>query len=122
MPVKLFVGAPIGSGKQYFNWIHIDDLCGIYIKAIGDLALSGAYNAVAPHPVTNKVLTKKIASVLERPLWLPPVPGFIVKMIAGQVAEVALNGGRVSSQKIESAGFAFRYETIDAALGEIFGG
>lgn len=121
-PVKLFVGAPIGSGKQYFNWIHIDDLCGIYIKAIGDPALSGVYNAVAPHPVTNKVLTKKIASVLERPLWLPRVPGFIVKMIAGQVAEVALNGGRVSSQKIESTGFAFRYQTIDAALGEIFGG
>jgi uncharacterized protein len=120
MPVKFFVGAPIGSGKQYFNWIHIDDLCGIYMKAIEDAAISGAYNAVAPHPVTNRLLTRKIADVLNRPLWLPPVPAFIVRIIAGQVAEVVLNGGMISSEKIKSCGFTFQFKTIESALADIF--
>ena len=120
MPVKFFVGAPIGTGNQYFNWIHIDDLCAIYIKAIRDVSMTGAYNAVAPHPVTNREMTKEIAVALKRPLWLPPVPGFVVRIIAGQVAEVVLKGARVSSEKIESAGFQFQFTSIDAALRNIY--
>jgi uncharacterized protein len=119
MPVKFFVGAPIGSGKQYFNWIHIDDLCRIYMNAIEDAAMSGVYNAVAPHPVTNRILTRKIADVLKRPLWLPPIPAFVVRIIAGQVAEVVLKGGMISSEKIESAGFSFQFKTIESALADI---
>ena len=82
--------------------------------------MTGTYNAVAPHPVTNRELTKKIAVVLQRPLWLPPVPGFVVRIIAGQVAEVVLKGGRVSSEKIEAAGFKFQFTSIDAALRNIY--
>lgn len=121
MPVKFFVGAPIGTGKQYFNWIHIDDLCRIYLKAIEDPGMRGAFNAVAPHAVTNKTLTKEIANVLNRPLWLPSIPAFLVRIIAGQVAEVVLKGGRISSGKIQSAGYVFQFPTIDAALREIYG-
>lgn len=119
-PVKFFVGAPLGSGKQFFNWIHLDDLCAIYLKAIEDASIHGAYNAVAPTPVTNRELTKEIARVLKKPLWLPPVPGIVVKLIAGDVAEVVLNGGEVSSEKIRSAGFRFEYATLASALTEIY--
>ena len=118
-PVKFFVGAPLGSGKQYMNWIHLDDLCGIYIKAIGDDSMRGAYNAVAPEPVTNERLTEEIAKILKRPLWLPAVPGFIVKAIAGEVADVVLSGGKISSEKVEKAGFSFRFPTLREALRDV---
>ncbi len=119
-PIKYFVGAPLGSGEQYVSWIHIDDLCRIYIKAIEDTSMRGAYNAVAPHPVTNRELTRAIARALKRPLWLPAVPGFIVRIIAGEVADVVLKGGRVSSEKIEKAGFDFQFRSIDSALEDLY--
>jgi uncharacterized protein (TIGR01777 family) len=119
MPVRFFVGAPLSSGKQYFNWVHIADLCRMYIKGIEDESMTGVYNAVAPQPITNRLLTKKIASTLNRPLWMPAVPGFVVRTIAGGVAEVVLAGGKVSSQKIESSGFQFQFQTIDSALQDV---
>ena len=119
-PVKFFVGAPLGTGKQFFNWIHLDDLCGIYIKALEDASMGSAYNAVAPAPVRNKELTKEIARVLDRPLWLPPVPAFIVKLIAGEVAEVVLHGGKVSCEKIRNTGFQYQFRTLPSALREIY--
>ncbi|MEX2231704.1 MAG: TIGR01777 family oxidoreductase [Cyclobacteriaceae bacterium] len=115
-PVKFFVGASLGSGKQLVNWIHIDDLCRIFIRAIEDPSMQGPYNAVAPQPVTNKTLTVEIARALKRPLWLPPVPGFVVKLIAGDVAEIVLKGGKVSSQKIEREGFDFQFKDVRGAL------
>lgn len=120
LPVKLFVGAPLGTGNQYFNWIHLEDLCGIYLKAIEDLSMRGAYNAVAPDPVTNRELTKTIADVLGRTLWLPAVPGFVVRLIAGEVAEVVLTGGEVAADKIRQEGFVFRFDTLRSALTDIF--
>ncbi|HEX8037833.1 MAG TPA: TIGR01777 family oxidoreductase, partial [Chryseosolibacter sp.] len=121
-PVKFFVGAPLGSGHQYVNWIHLDDLCQVYVKAIEDTSMQGAYNAVAPNPVTNRELTRAIAKVLKRPLWLPAVPGFAVKLLAGEVAEVVLKGGKVSAEKIEKAGFEFQFKTINRALQALYGG
>ena len=121
-PVKFFVGAPLGSGQQYFNWIHIDDLCGIYLKAIEDPSMQGPYNAVAPNPVTNRELTEEIASILKRPLWLPAVPGFVVRLIAGEVAEIVLEGGKVSADKLKAAGFDFRFATVRRALEDIYSG
>lgn len=118
-PVKFFVGAPLGSGKQLVNWIHIDDLCRIFIRAIEDPSMQGPYNAVAPQPVTNKTLTVEIARALKKPLWLPSVPGFVVKLIAGDVAEIVLRGGKVSSQKIDRAGFDFQFIDVRAALKDL---
>ena len=115
-PVRFFVGAPLGSGDQYFNWIHLDDLCSLYVKAIEDTSLRGVYNAVAPNPVTNRELTRTIAYVLKKPLWLPPVPAFVVRAIAGEVSELVLRGGKISSDKAQRAGFEFQYRTIDKAL------
>ena len=118
-PVKYFVGAPLGTGHQYFNWIHLDDLCGIYMKAIEDPQMAGAFNAVAPNPVTNRELTRTIAHVLKRPLLLPPIPAFVVKLIAGDVAELVLRGGKIASEKIEKAGFEFRFRTVNKALEDL---
>lgn len=115
-PIKFFVGAPLGTGRQYVNWIHIDDLCSIYLQAIGDASMNGAYNAVAPNPVTNEELTRALARALRRPLWLPSVPAFAVKLVAGEVAELVLRGGKISSKKIESTGFSFRFETAHSAI------
>ncbi len=117
-PVKFFVGAPLGSGNQFVNWIHLDDLCRMYVTAIENPRMQGPYNGVAPNPVTNRELTKHIAKALRRPLWLPPVPGFVVKLIAGDVAELVLKGGKVSS-KIENTGFEFQFQTVDAALSDL---
>ncbi len=122
LPVRYFVGAPLGSGRQFVNWIHLDDLCGMYIKAIEDTRMHGPYNGVAPNPISNRELTKQIARVLKRPLWLPPVPGFVVKLIAGEVAELVLKGGKISSQKIQETEFEFEFETVDAALQELLSG
>lgn len=119
MPIKFFVGAPLGSGKQFVNWIHIEDVCRMYMKAVDDPSMEGVFNAVAPNPVTNAELMHELARVLKRPLWLPPVPGFIVKLIAGEVGEVVLKGGRISSRKIQQSGFKFQFETVRSALEDL---
>lgn len=116
MPIKIGFGSPIGSGKQYIPWIHIDDLCDIYIKAIEDSQMVGAYNAVAPEHVTNEEFTKTIAAILKRALWFPNVPAFVMKLLFGKMSEILLQGSRVSSEKIKDAGYNFLYQSLEMAL------
>ena len=118
-PIKMFVGAPLGPGDQYMPWIHIDDLSEIFIKSIEDETMHGVYNGVAPHPVTNDGLTKAIANKVSRPVFPINVPGFALKVIAGEFAESLIGGARVSSRKVENAGFEFSYPDIDAALNHL---
>ncbi len=118
-PVKLFAGAPLGSGKQQVSWIHMDDLCAMFINALTDEQINGVYNAVAPHPVTNKELTGTIAKVLNKPMVLPSIPPFVIKMIVGPMAEIVLNGSRISSAKIQKAGFKFQFNKIEEALNDL---
>ncbi len=120
-PVRFFVGAPLGSGRQWVNWIHVDDLVAMYIRAIKDPTMRGAYNAVAPNPVTNRQLMSEIAKTLRRPMWLPAVPGAAVRLIAGDVAEYVLKGGRVSSGAVERAGFEFKFTDVRSALEDLIG-
>ncbi len=120
-PVRLFAGAPLGSGRQFMSWIHVDDLCGIFIKAVEDPSLTGAYNGVAPNPVTNRVLTKEIARVLHKPLLLPPVPSFVLKILLGEMAALVLRGNRVSAKKILDAGYRFKFENIGEAMEDLLG-
>ena len=115
-PVKLGIGSAIGSGKQYLPWIHIDDLCEIYIKAIEDKAMSGAYNAVAPDYVTNKDFTKILASVLDKPFCFPHVPAFLMKAMFGEMSDLLLKGSRVSSDKILKTGYKFHFPDLKSAL------
>jgi len=115
-PVRLLAGAPLGSGKQYMSWIHIDDLCRLFIRAIEDPQFEGVYNAVAPHPVTNKEFTKELAEVMHKPLVLPKVPSFAIHLVMGEMSEVVLTGQRVSANKVLQTGFTFEYNFLEEAL------
>ena len=106
-PVKLMAGAPLGSGKQYMSWVHIDDVCRLFIKAIEDTHMEGVYNAVAPHPVTNEEFTKELAEVMHKPLVLPKVPAFAINLMMGEMSEVVLASQRVSANKVMQTGFTF---------------
>jgi uncharacterized protein (TIGR01777 family) len=118
-PIKFYVGAPLGSGNQYVSWIHIDDLCAIFCKAVEDINMRGAYNGVGPYAVTNRTLTRAIAKVLDKPMFLPPVPSFIMKLIIGEMADIVLGGSKVSSTKIQRAGFSFQFDTLEKALRDL---
>lgn len=116
VPIQWWVGAPLGSGKQYMSWIHIHDLCGIFIYALKNDSLSGSFNGVGPNPVTNEELTREVARVLNKPLLLPNVPSFVLKGLLGEMASMVLGGTRVSSRKIEDAGYTFLYPDVSSAL------
>ena len=116
LPIKWWMGAPLGKGSQYMNWIHIDDLCDIYIKAIEDETMQGAYNAVAPEYTTNAEFMKTMAKLLRKPMFLPRVPEFVFRLFLGEAAQIILEGSRISSQKIRNTGFEFKYKTIHDAL------
>ena len=118
-PIELNVGAVLGTGEQYFPWIHIDDLVNIYIKAVEDVSMNGAYNASAPDFVNNRELTQKIASHLGKKIWWPNVPKIIIKTALGEMSGLALEGSRISSRKIENAGFKFVYNSLDKALSDV---
>ena len=118
-PIKLGVGSPLGSGKQHLTWIHLDDLCEMFIKAIEDSTMKGAYNAVGPEWVSNAEMTKAIAKVLKKPLWLPPVPGFVLKIVLGEMADMVLNGSKISSTRIQTTGFKFKFTKLDEALKDL---
>jgi len=116
LPVKMMAGAPLGSGKQYMSWIHIDDACRLFINAIEDTQFEGVYNAVAPHPVTNSEFTKELAQVMHKPLMLPKVPEFALNLMLGQKSGVVLDSQRVSANKVLQTGFTFEYNYLDEAL------
>ncbi|WP_018477062.1 TIGR01777 family oxidoreductase [Pontibacter roseus] len=121
-PVKLMAGAPLGSGKQYMSWIHMDDLCRLYIRAIEDTQFEGVYNAVAPHPVTNAEFTKQLAGAMHRPLMLPKVPSFAINLMMGEMSDVVLTGQRVSANKVLQTGFTFEYNYLEEALESFYKG
>lgn len=118
-PIKYGVGAPLGSGDQYMSWIHIDDLCEMFIYAVENKDVKGVFNAVGPNPETNKTITKAVAQVLGKPCFLPNVPGFILKIILGKRAAMVLGGSRVSSEKIQSVGFNFKFPELKKALEDL---
>ncbi len=121
-PARLGLVMRLGSGKQYFPWIHIEDLCRIYLKAIKDQNMQGAYNAVAPEHINHSYFVRTMAGVMKRPVILPPVPGWIFKTAMGEMAEIVLSGSRISSEKILGSGFSFRYKNSKNALENIISG
>ena len=115
-PVKRGLGAPLGSGKQMVSWISLEDLVNLYVFALENPEISGVYNAVAPNPLNNKTFMKTLAHHLHRPFLLPPVPGFVMKILFGEMASILLKGQGVSADKIVSAGFSFQHETLEEFL------
>jgi uncharacterized protein (TIGR01777 family) len=118
-PIKNGIGAALGSGNQYMPWIHITDLCNMYLSAIENSELHGIYNAVAPEHVTNKEFTNKTALSLNKKIRLPNVPGFVLKILLGKLSVILLEGTRVSAEKIIATKFKFTYTSLKEALKEI---
>ena len=118
-PVKMGIGSAVGNGRQYLPWIHIDDLCDIYIKAIDDIQMKGAYNAVAPDQKTNKEFTQTIAHILKKPFWFPNVPAIAMKLMFGKISEILLRGSRISSNKIKKTGYNFLFPDLESALADL---
>jgi uncharacterized protein len=119
IPVKAGLGAALGSGKQFVPWIHIDDLCNIYIKAIEDSQMAGAYNAVASNE-TNKTFTKTLAHILGKPFWLPNIPEFFLKILFGEMADILLKGSQISNHKIKKSRFTFAFPDLEKTLINLF--
>lgn len=116
-PVRLGAGAPIGSGQQYISWIHLDDLCRLFLTALTDESWQGVYNAVAPTPVTNETLTRTIAQVLHRPMLLPNIPAFAIKLAFGEMGIVVTGGNYVLNKRIaDETSFQYQYANLTNAL------
>ncbi|MBI4682403.1 MAG: TIGR01777 family protein [Nitrospirae bacterium] len=119
LPFKFFLGGPIGSGRQWFSWIHRDDITGIIRFALENKSISGPVNLTAPNPVTNKEFSKALGRVLHRPSCFA-VPGFVVKVSLGELGAVLLAGQRVLPEKALKAGYGFKYSDVSEALRAIY--
>ncbi|RNL54956.1 TIGR01777 family oxidoreductase [Pedobacter jejuensis] len=120
MPVRLFAGASIGTGKQWTPWIHNDDLVNMYVAALENINMDGNYNACAPFPVTNIALTKAIAKELHRPFWPIKVPKAALDLLLGERVVAVLMSSNTSAQKLLDSGFKFKFTRVEEALADIY--
>lgn len=118
LPVKLGFGFAFGNGKQFIPWIHIDDLCMLYLQAVQNENLTGAFNAVAPDSVTNRCFTKVLAAFFHRPFWPVSVPAFLVRWLLGERSELLLKGSKVQSVRLSEG--AFRFANLSSAIAELY--
>ncbi|SEJ15981.1 hypothetical protein SAMN04487995_3531 [Dyadobacter koreensis] len=119
-PAKFGFGAPLGSGKQWLSWIHIDDLCALYIQCMENESWDGAYNAVATPPATNEYFTKLICKALDKPQWLPNVPAFALRLTFGEMANVVLGSNYVINQRIQDeTDFQYQFPDLLDALKDV---
>jgi len=118
LPVKLGLGSPIGTGKQMMPWIHIEDLCNLFVYAIEN-ELTGTYNAAA-NCDSNHDFMKALAKALKRPFFMQKVPAFLLKLILGEMSTLVLDSTNASNEKIKNTGFVFQYENIQSTLNALF--
>ena len=116
---KVNAGTWFGDGSQYYPWIHIDDVARMFVKAIEDDTLQGAYNATAPNPVSNKDFVKILAKALDKKALLVPTPAFVIRMAMGEMADTVLHGSRVIPERMTDAGFEFKFEHLEAAFRDV---
>ena len=117
-PFKLFAGGPIGSGRQWFSWIHVDDLVNLILQALTKPEIEGVYNATAPNPVRMADLSQTLGRVMNRPSWLP-VPAFAIEALLGDGAIVVLEGQQVIPKRTVETGFEYKYPNLQSALTQI---
>ncbi|MEH1797485.1 MULTISPECIES: TIGR01777 family oxidoreductase [unclassified Nostoc] len=117
-PFKLFAGGPIGSGRQWFSWIHVDDVVNLIMQALTKPEIEGVYNATAPNPVRMADLSQTLGQVMNRPSWLP-VPGFAIEALLGDGAIVVLEGQQVLPKRTVETGFEYKYPNLQSALRQI---
>jgi NAD dependent epimerase/dehydratase family enzyme len=119
LPFHLFTGGPIGTGKQWYPWIHIDDEIGLIMMALENEQVRGPINATAPEPVTSAEFGKTLGRVMNRPSWFP-VPTFALKLLLGEVTEVLVSNPRAVPRKAQELGYQFKYPTAESALRQLF--
>ncbi len=120
MPFKLFVGGPIGSGRQFLPWVHMDDVVGGILYPIKNNNFSGVYNLVSPNPVAMNEFSKIFGNVLHRPSWIP-VPDIALQILYGEGSKVILSGQKVVPEKLIASGFQFTFPELEPALQNILG-
>ncbi|MEG4250445.1 thylakoid membrane protein ThyD [Microcoleus sp. Pol10D4] len=120
-PFKLFAGGPLGTGKQWFSWVHREDVVDLILYALQNPQVEGVLNATAPNPVRMNELCQTLGEVLKRPSWLP-VPGFALEMLLGDGAKLVLEGQKVLPKQTLASGFQYQYPTLKLALEEILSG
>ena len=116
---RRYLGSPLGNGKQWFPWIHQEDLSAIYLFILGRRDLAGPINCTSPNPVRNEDLTRALGKALGRPTFMPAVPGFVIKMIMGEFGGVLVKGQKVLPRRLLDAGFSFTFPQIDGALEDL---
>jgi uncharacterized protein len=117
LPIKLLAGSPLGSGKQVISWIDLDDLCNMFVYALENTQMVGAYNAVAPNPATNKIFTEAIGKALNRPIWPLSVPNFVLKLVLGEMAVMATGDCNVQNKRIKNeTNFKYQYPDLEKCL------
>lgn len=119
-PFKYFIGGPLGNGKQWASWLHIDDIVNIYTHAIDCTELTGAVNAASPNPVRMKEFAKTLGKVMRRPS-LFFVPKFVLKIVVGEAAEVVIASQKIAVKKIIRSGYKFKFEKLEDALKNLLG-
>ena len=117
-PFKLYAGGPIGSGRQWFSWIHLDDLVNLFVQALLDTSMHGVYNGTAPNPLRMKEFCETLGEVLDRPSWLP-VPDFAIEALLGDGAVVVLKGQKVLPERTQASGFSFKYDEAKDAIEQV---
>jgi len=118
---RMFLGANLGSGNQWLSWVHETDLARIFLVLLENHGLEGPLNCTAPEPVRNREFTETLGKVMGVPTFLPPVPGFMLRLMKGEFGGVILKGQRVLPRRLLAAGFQFHYPTLQVALSEILG-
>ena len=119
LPVKFRVGGYFGDGQQWYSWIHIDDLCRIFIHILENENLSGTFNGVAPNPERNKPFTRKIGEAIGKPPIMAPGPEFVMRLAMGEMADTIFSSSKVSSKKIEKTGFEFQFPELIGAVKDL---
>ena len=118
LPFRFFIGGPVGTGRQYFPWIHHADEVGAIRFLIDDAAASGPYNLIAPQAVTNREFAKTAGKVMHRPAIFP-VPAFVMRLVFGEMSTIILEGLQILPQRLQEAGYSFRFPTLEAALKDV---
>ncbi|WP_421938251.1 TIGR01777 family oxidoreductase [Pedobacter sp.] len=120
LPVKLFAGSALGTGKQWVPWLHIDDMAEMYVHTLENINTAGSYNACAPFPVTNATLTKALAKQLHRPFWPIKTPKKAIELLMGERVDAVLMSSNTSAQKILDSGFKFKFTHVEDALRDLY--
>ena len=121
LPAKLFVGGPLGSGRQGLPWIHLEDEIAVIRFLLETSAANGVYNLTSPVPISNAEFMREVAKQLHRPYWLP-VPAFLLRFVLGEMSTLVLSGAYLLPMRLQELGFRFRFATAEAALGDLLGG